>query len=203
MLFRSVAPLPVRNKTPPPSRGLVNQIGRLVRGPAARVPPLPHNDVWSTDRVSLWERVGVRAKTPRAWGRTYWFVPPLDLQPQTTVHRVHHQRRGSPDLRVRPLRAHPHTTTPWAAHDIRKSCPEGASDMSRGSSEANTPGTPPPRTPAPRTGCQNAGLAPRSWAESDRAVTDHVFPCGSPCSPLTATSLRMGKRWRGDWRNCS
>jgi hypothetical protein len=96
-----VARLPVRNKTPPPSRGLVNQIGRLVRGPAARVPPLPHNDVWSTDRVSLWERVGVRAKTPRPWGRTYWFVPPLDLQPQTTVHRVHPQRRGSPDLRVR------------------------------------------------------------------------------------------------------
>ena len=118
-----VARLPVRNKTPPPSRGLVNQIGRLARGPAARVPPLPHNDVWSTDRVSLWERVGVRAKTPRAWGRTDRFVPPLDLQPQTTVHRVHPQRRGSPDLRVRPLRAPPHKTIPWAAHDPHRHVP--------------------------------------------------------------------------------
>jgi hypothetical protein len=47
-----------------------------------------------------------------------------------------------------------------STHDLRIKCPERASDMSRGSSEANNPGTPPPRTPAPRTGCQNACLAP-------------------------------------------
>jgi hypothetical protein len=80
-----VARLPVRNKTPPPSRGLVNQIVRLVRGAAARVPPLPHNDVGSTNRVSLWERDGVRATTPRACGQTNRVCP--SAGPPITNHR--------------------------------------------------------------------------------------------------------------------
>jgi hypothetical protein len=115
-----VARLPVRNKTPPPSWGLVNEIGRLVRGPAARVPPLPHKDVWSTDRVSLWERVGVRAKTPRPWGRTYWFVPPLRPQPQTNVDRANNQRHGRANLRVSPAACRSANNRPPGPHNASR-----------------------------------------------------------------------------------
>ncbi len=72
--------------------------------------------------------------------------------------------------------------------------PEGEPEMSRGSSEANTPGWPPPHAPAPRTGCQNTGLAPTTGAESRRAVTHHVVPCVSRGEPPHATSLRRGRR---------
>ena len=42
---------------------------RLVGGPAARVLPLPPNDVRSAEPGRLWERVGVRATGPRPWDK--------------------------------------------------------------------------------------------------------------------------------------
>jgi hypothetical protein len=76
--------------------------------------------------------------------------------------------RTSVSARCAPIREQPSSGPPTTPAGT---CPEGASDMSRGSSEANTPGTPPPRTPSPRTGCQNACLASTRAAESDRTFT--------------------------------
>jgi hypothetical protein len=75
-------------------------------------------------------------------------------------------------------------------------CPERASEISRGSSEATPPDHPRIHAPAPRTGCQKAYLAPTTGAESDLAVTHHIVPCGSPGSPPHATCNRMGRRWK-------
>jgi hypothetical protein len=73
---------------------------------------------------------GIAFPTCRRWAYT-----------QTTAGTWDQEtRRGSPDLRVRPLCVHPQQPVPLGRrrHPSR-ACPGGAKDISRGSSEANTP----------------------------------------------------------------
>ena len=63
----------------------------------------------------------MRAKGPRAWGRTSRFVPTLSAHPRPDAAGDQNTRHGSPDLRVRPLRAHPRHTVRGSAHDFQQS----------------------------------------------------------------------------------
>jgi hypothetical protein len=96
-------------------------------------------------------------------------LPRRDL----TTSRLH----GSLDRRVRcirPLGPHPRQTAPpRRARHPSTTRPEGAEEMSRGSSEATPPVTRPTPTAAPREGCQNAGSVESMGAD------DHPSQSGS------------------------
>jgi hypothetical protein len=74
---------------------------RLVRGPAARVPPLPRNDARCSEPAWLREGVGGRAKTTRAWRQpSGWRV--CDLDPVHDTNGVGtHTQAGRPTPRCR------------------------------------------------------------------------------------------------------
>jgi hypothetical protein len=158
----------------------------------------------TTPRPSVSARWASNRKPPSEWahnqrhGRANLRVSrrwaPIQKPPSD---RVHHQRHGSADLRVRPLRVSSAKHRPAGPRTTpTNTCPERAPEISRGSSEATPPDHTRTHAPAPQTGCQNAYLAPTTGAESVRAVTHHVVPCGSPTSPPHATSDRMGRRWK-------
>jgi hypothetical protein len=74
---------------------------RLTRGPTARGPPLPRNDIRSTEHGWLREGAGGRAIAPRPWGRTSRFVRPLRVHPRQRVPRAARDVHKHPPSRGR------------------------------------------------------------------------------------------------------
>ena len=90
------------------------------------------------------------------------FCDPYRGRPVGPHHVVTRRHRGHPDLRVRrirPLGVHPpQTAPPGRARHPPTTRPEGAEEISRGSSEATTPSHPPPTNRCTPRGVPERGI---------------------------------------------
>lgn len=172
-------------------------------GPATRVPPLPREDVWSSDRASLWE--GVRVKGLHAWRQPPGLSPLWAPDRKPSFDGAHHQRCESEVLRVRPLRVHRPHRFPGLHTTHAGKFTEGELFYGPGLPHRRRPGGPPPPT-IPEScrawlelsrpnalACQPDGHTVRpNRLHANRP--HHIVACKSLNSPSHALPLRMVRR---------